>query len=138
MYFILRSITVLACLFIACAGLSVQAQEEVAQEGIVRTILNRADLGGAAGMEVISSLLIVQPGATIPAHFHNGVESGRVIEGGMIQMPGKEPQMLQTGSPIFNLRGVMHGGWKLVGDKPITLYTVHVVDTGKPLFDGVQ
>lgn len=106
--------------------------------GTQRTILNRADLEGSQNMEVISSLLVVQPGSAIPAHFHNGIESGRVIEGGLIQMPGKEPQMLESGSPIFNLRGVMHGGWTSVSDKPITLYTVHIIDKGKPLFDGMK
>lgn len=112
--------------------------QEAELPGTQRTILNRADLEGAPDMEVISSLLVVQPGAAIPAHFHNGIESGRVIEGGLIQMPGKEPQRLETGSPIFNLRGVMHGGWTSVSDKPITLYTVHIIDKGKPLFDGMK
>jgi hypothetical protein len=114
------------------------AQDNYTQEGMERTILNQADLGGATGMEVISSILVIQPGTTVPAHFHNGIESGRVIVGGMIQMPGKEAIMLETGAPIFNLRDVMHGGWTSVGDQPITLYTVHVVDKGKPLFDGVK
>lgn len=107
-------------------------------EGLERTILHRADLSGAPGMEVISSILVVQPGTTVPAHFHNGIEAGRVIEGGLIQSPGKEAQMLETGSTIFNLRDAMHGGWQAVGDKPIKLYTVHVVDKGKPLFDGIR
>lgn len=130
---IIRFISVLICLASTSAFILVHAQD-----GTERTILNQSDLTGAPGMEVISSILVVQPGTLIPAHFHNGIESGRVIEGGMIQMPGKEPQLLQTGSPIFNLRGVMHGGWTSVGDKPITLYTVHVVDKGKPLLDGMQ
>jgi len=56
----------------------------------------------------------------------------------MIQYPGKEPQMMETGAPIFNLRGAFHAGFKVVGDKPLKLYTVHVVDKGKPLFDGVD
>jgi len=128
---------ILMCL----AGLltiTTHAQEDTAQEGLERTILDRADLSGAPGMEVISSILVVQPGATIPVHFHNGIEAGRVLEGGMIQVPGKEAQMLETGAPIFNLREAMHAGWKAVGDKPIRLYTVHVVDKGKPLFDGAE
>jgi hypothetical protein len=114
------------------------AQQAYSQKGMERTILNQADLAGAPGMEVISSMLVVQPGTTLPVHFHNGTEAGRVIEGGMIQMPGKEPVMLESGSPIFNLRDVMHGGWKSVGDRPIVLYTVHIVDKGKPLLDGVK
>jgi quercetin dioxygenase-like cupin family protein len=110
----------------------------MAQDGSTRTVLNRADLVGAPGMEVISSILEVQPGATVPRHFHNGIETGRVLEGGLIQMPGKEPVMLATGAPIWNLPGVFHGGFKVVSDKPLKLYTVHVVDKSKPLFDGVE
>ena len=116
----------------------VNAQQAYSQEGMERTILNQADLSGSPGMEVISSLVVVQPGTMLPVHFHNGIEAGRVIEGGMIQMPGKEPVMLETGSPIFNLRDVKHGGWNSVSDKPIILYTVHIVDKGKPLLDGVN
>jgi quercetin dioxygenase-like cupin family protein len=110
----------------------------VAQEGMTRTILNRGDLDGAAGMEVISSILEVQPGATVPRHFHNGIETGSVLEGALIQLPGKPPQMMAAGTPVWNLRGVVHGGFKVVGDKPLKLYTVHIVDKGKPLFDGLD
>jgi quercetin dioxygenase-like cupin family protein len=110
----------------------------LAQDGQTRTILDRADLAGAPGMEVISSILEVQPGATVARHFHNGIETGRVLEGGLIQYPGKEPHMLPSGAPIWNLAGVFHGGFKIVGDKPVKLYTVHVVDKSKPLFDGIE
>lgn len=103
-----------------------------------RTILNRADLPGAPGMEVISSILEVQPGETVPRHFHNGIESGYALEGSMIQLPGKEPQMLATGASIWNLPGVFHGGFKVVGTTPLKLYTVHIVDKNKPLFDGTE
>ncbi len=109
-----------------------------AQEGVTRTILNRADLAGAPGMEVISSILEVQPGATVPRHFHNGIETGSVLEGSMIQLPGQEAQRMATGAPIWNMRGVFHGGFKVVGDKSLKLHTVHIVDKGKPLFDGAE
>ena len=110
----------------------------MAQEGITRTILNRADLAGSPGMEVISSLLEVKPGATLPRHFHHGIETGMVLEGGLIQLPGKEAQLLASGTPIWNLPGVFHGGFKVVGDKPLKLHTVHVVDKTKPLNDGIE
>jgi quercetin dioxygenase-like cupin family protein len=110
----------------------------MAQDGMTRTILNRADLAGAPGMEVISSILEVKPGATVPRHFHNGIETGTVLEGGLIQLPGKEPQMLATGAPFWYLPGVFHGGFKVVGDKALKLHTVHVVDKTKPLFDGIE
>src|SRR5919201_2872158 len=85
---------------------SLLAHPTHAQEGMKRTILHQADLSGADGMEVISSILEVQPGATIPRHFHNGIEAAYVIEGAMIQEPGKEPGMFPTGANGFNLRGV--------------------------------
>ena len=110
----------------------------MAQEGMTRTILNRADLAGAPDMEVISSILEVKPGATVPRHFHNGIESGNVLEGALIQFPGKEPQLMATGTPVWNLPGVLHGGFKVVGDRALKLYTVHVVDKTKPLFDGLD
>lgn len=109
----------------------------MAREGMTRTILSRADLSGAPGMEVISSILEVKPGTTVPRHFHHGIETGTVLEGGMIELPGKEPTMMTAGAPIWNLRGVFHGGFKVVGDKALKLHTVHVVDKDKPLFDGV-
>ncbi len=106
------------------------------QDGMTRTILQRQDLAGAPGMEVISSILEVKPGATVPRHFHHGIETGTVLEGSSIQLPGKEPQMMATGTPIWNERGVLHGGFKVVGASSLKLHTVHIVDKGKPLFDG--
>ena len=53
----------------------------------------------------------------------------------MIQLPGKEPMMLPTGAPVLNLRDVMHGGFTIVGSASLVLFTVHIVDKGKPLYD---
>ena len=42
--------------------------------------------------------------------------------------------MMETGSVVLNLRDVVHGGFKVVGDKPLRLFTAHNVDKGKPLY----
>ena len=109
-----------------------------AQQQIQRTTLQRASLSGAEGMEVISSILVVPPGATIPRHFHNGIEAGIVLDGAMLAIPGKEPQLFAAGTDIFQLRGELHGGATVIGDQTLRLFTVHIVDIGKPLLDGVQ
>ena len=44
---------------------------------------------------------------------------------------------MPEGAPILNERGVVHGGFKVVGDKTVKLVTVHVVDKGRPLYDWV-
>ena len=109
-----------------------------AQDSAARKELKRADLSGAPGMEVISSITELKPGDEFPRHLHHGVEAGYVVQGGMIQIPGQSPTMLATGSPIFNLRDAAHAGYKVVGPGNLILYTTHVVDKGKPLYDWVK
>ena len=73
---------------------------------------------------------------SIALHIHHGIEAGIVLQGGMIQVPGKDAVPLPTGAPIMNLRDVPHAGWTVAGDTVIKLYTVHIVDKGKPLYDA--
>ena len=103
-----------------------------------RTELKRADLDGAPGMEVITSVVVIQPGEVMPAHFHHGVETGYVLEGGRVHVDGKPEFELATGAPLMNARGVMHGEFKVLSDTPIKLVTVHIVDKNKPLYDGMK
>jgi hypothetical protein len=42
---------------------------------------------------------------------------------------------LPTGASLLNLRDVKHGGFKVVSEMPLRLFTVHIVDKGKPLYD---
>jgi quercetin dioxygenase-like cupin family protein len=95
----------------------------------------RADLSGAPGMEVIASTAEYKPGEGIDLHFHHGVEAAYVLQGARVQTPGKDPITLATGATIMNLRDLKHGGFKVVGDTSLKLFTVHVVDKGKPLYD---
>jgi quercetin dioxygenase-like cupin family protein len=100
--------------------------------------LKRADLSGAPEMEVITSISEYQPGDLLPRHVHHGVETGYVLQGSRIQMPGQAPTRLETGTAILNLRDVPHAGFKIIGPEPLKLFTVHVVDKGKPLYDWVN
>ena len=107
----------------------------LAQDLPQRKEARRADLSGAPGMEVIVSLSEYKPGESIPLHFHHGIEAAYVIEGGMVQSTGKPAIALQTGAPVMALRDVPHAGFTVVGDKTLKLFTVHIVDKGKPLYD---
>ena len=109
-----------------------------AQDATTRKELRRTNLSGAPGMEVILSVSELKPGDELAAHFHHGVETGYVLEGGMVEAPGKPAFALVTGAHIMNLRDVPHAGFKVVGDKTIKLLTVHIVDKGKPLYDWVK
>jgi quercetin dioxygenase-like cupin family protein len=115
--------------------LGVAAATAQAQDSAGRKELSRADLAGAPGMEVILSITELKPGDVISEHFHHGIEAGYIIEGGTVEQVGKPPITFADGSPIMNLRDVLHGGYKVIGSKTIKLVTVHVVDKGKPLYD---
>ena len=101
-----------------------------------RKELKRVDLTGAPGMEVVNSTTEYKPGDEVSLHIHHGVEAGFVVQGAMVQAAGKDPMPLRTGAAVMNLRDVPHGGFKVVGDKSLILFTVHIVDKGKPLYDA--
>jgi quercetin dioxygenase-like cupin family protein len=124
-----RTLHIVAAALLACATAPLHAAE--AQ----RTELRREDLSGAPGMEVVLSISELKPGDTLSEHFHHGIEAGYVLEGGMVESPGRAPFAMVTGNAVMNLRDVTHAGFKVVGDKTIKLLLVHIVDKGKPLYD---
>lgn len=68
---------------------------------IARKELKRVDLDGVPGMEVVSSITEYKPGDELSSHLHHGVEAGNVVQGAMIQMPGKEPSVLPAGAAVL-------------------------------------
>ena len=74
------------------AALSIAAIQAWAADDIPqRKEIRRADLSGAPGMEIVLSTLELKPGDAIGLHSHHGVEAAYVLEGGMVQPPGKAP-----------------------------------------------
>ncbi len=104
-----------------------QAQE------VKRTEIGRTPVSGDDSKEIIVQIVEAPPGAISERHYHNGEEFYYVLEGGKIQMPGKEPQERPAGAHGVNLREVPHAGYKVVGDKTIKTLSFYVVDKGKPL-----
>lgn len=90
--------------------------------------------GQETGMEVISSIAEYRPGESMNSHLHHGIEAVYVVQGAQIQMPGKDPVPLATGASLMNLRMIQHGGFKVVGEQSLKIFTVHVVDKNKPLY----
>jgi quercetin dioxygenase-like cupin family protein len=97
-----------------------------------RTELKRADLTGT-NMEVIISVLEVPPGSSIDRHTHPGEEAVYVLDGATLQFPDGKEISRPAGQAGINVRDVPHAGYTVVGDKPLRLLTVHIVDKGKPM-----
>jgi len=129
---LIRSI---ACILLFGLGVATGLVAQTVGDSAQRVEQKRTDLSGAVGMEVIASTAEYKPGDTVDVHFHHGVEAAYVVQGASVQFPGREPMTLATGSTTLNLRDVKHAGFKVVGDTSLKLFTVHVVDKGKPLYD---
>ncbi|MDF2177880.1 cupin domain-containing protein [Aliiglaciecola sp. CAU 1673] len=99
-----------------------------------RTEQHRAELSGAEHMQVIVSTAEYQPGETIRRHTHSGLEAVYVVQGASISLADNTTKELKTGVSLLNLRDVSHGGFKVTGDNPLQLFTVHIVDKDAPLY----
>jgi quercetin dioxygenase-like cupin family protein len=97
-----------------------------------RTELKKADLTGT-DMEVIVAVVEVPPGNSLPRHSHNGEEAVYVLEGATLLLPDGNERSFPAGAAVINVRDVPHAGFKVGGDKPLKMLTVHIVDKGKPL-----
>lgn len=129
-----RSMTLLLPLLLA-STFSPALMAQTTGDSPQRVEQKRADLSGAPGMEVIASTAEYKPGEGIDFHLHHGVEAAYIIQGATVQAPGKAPMELKTGGTLLNLRDIKHGGFKVIGETSLKLFTVHVVDKGRPLYD---
>ena len=132
---IVSSLAAGLCAWAVCTGTPVAAQTQT--DSPQRVEHRRTDLTGAPGMEVIASTAEYKKGESVMLHIHHGVEAAYVIQGATIQVPGKDPVNLVTGTSVLNLRDAPHAGWVVVSETPLKLFTVHIVDKGKPLYDPV-
>lgn len=121
-----------------CLGLATGLTAQTLTDSPQRKEQKRTDLTGAPNMEVIASIVELKPGESSNLHVHHGVEAFHVLQGALVQAPGQEPSMLPTGLTSLNLRDVKHGAFKVVGETPLKLLTVHIVDKDKPLYDYVR
>ena len=123
------------CTVLFGSGLATGLLAQTMSDSPQRHEQKRADLSGAPNMEVIASIVEIKPGEVAAAHFHHGIEAAYVLQGASVQLPGKDPTKLATGATIMNLRDVKHGGFTVLGTDTLKLFTVHVVDKDKPLYD---
>ncbi|NOJ43026.1 cupin domain-containing protein [Bradyrhizobium sp. WSM 1791] len=106
-------------------------------QGITRDELKRADLTGK-DMDVIVTISTVPPGENLPRHIHPGEEVVYVLEGATLELLDGSQRQFPTGAAIINIRNVPHAGFKVAGDKPLKMLTVHIVDKGKPVTEVVK
>jgi quercetin dioxygenase-like cupin family protein len=127
-----RTATIAAVAAFAALAFATVAQ---AQDSPFRKEIKRADLTGT-NMEIIESIVEIPPGQASVLHIHHGEEAFYVLEGGKVELPNGTQLDIVAGNGAVNKRDVPHGAFKNVGDKPIKLLTVHIIDKGSVLYDA--
>ena len=101
------------------------------QSGIKRTPLQKVEFPD--GYVTVSGIAEVPPGGSAGRHTHPGIETGYVLDGeANLIVEGRPDQHLKPGDSWQIAPGMVHDV-KVIGDKPLKLLTVYIVDKTKPL-----
>lgn len=110
----------------------------IAQENMTRSELARVALPENANTEVVIAEIVLQPGAVVPLHTHNGEAFTYIIQGGAVRTIQQVIREDKTGSLLHFARGEEHGNFVVVGDNPIKILAINIGDIGKPLLNIVK
>jgi quercetin dioxygenase-like cupin family protein len=102
------------------------------QPGIKRTVLLRTDEPGAPAYEAIMGVAEIAPNASSGKHRHPGIELAYVLEGSVVvEREGRAPVTVKAGEAFKNDAEIHNA--KNIGNKPVKILAVYLVEKGKPL-----
>jgi quercetin dioxygenase-like cupin family protein len=101
--------------------------------GVTAKPLLRTTLSDDTTKESFLMAVEIATGATTGRHTHHGDEYGIVLQGTLeLVAEGRETRRVTVGDAFHNPRGLIHEA-RTVGDTPVRLHIVFVVDKGKPI-----
>lgn len=102
-----------------------------AQDGIKRRPLQKVDFPD--GYTTVTGLAEIQPGVSAGRHTHPGIETGYVLEGEtVLSIDGQGDVTMKAGDSYVIPAGVPHDA-KAIGEKPVKVLGIYVIERGKPL-----
>jgi len=121
----------LGLLLLGCTVATSMAAEAPAMK---RTVLDRHDLSGVAGKEVVLGTAELPAGAASGWHKHPGDESGYVLKGDLVlKAKGQPDRTLKAGDFFFNPAGLVHNLVAAPGTAGGTAVSTWIVDKGVPM-----
>jgi quercetin dioxygenase-like cupin family protein len=113
-------------------GVAVDRIAFAQQPGIKRTVLLRTDEPGASGYEAIMGVAEIAPGASSGKHRHPGIELAYVLDGSVVVEHEGHAPVTVTAGEAFKNDAEIHNA-KNIGNKPVKILAVYLVEKGKPL-----
>lgn len=107
------------------------ASAQDASSGIKRTPLQKIDFPDH--YTTITGLAEIAPGVSAGRHTHPGIETGYVLEGETVLSIDGQPDITMKAGDSYTIpAGVPHDA-KAVGEKPVKVLGIYVIERGKPL-----
>lgn len=112
-------------------ALATMTTAAAAQDGIKRTPLQKVDF--PEGYTTVTGLAEIQPGVSAGRHTHPGIETGYVLEGEtVLSIDGQGDVTMKAGDSYVIPAGIPHDA-KAIGEKPVKVLGIYVIERGKPL-----
>jgi quercetin dioxygenase-like cupin family protein len=133
------AVSVIIFVFAATAGwVSGQELSNPAFKGNKVNPVTKSDLAGVPNKQVIANVYEVPAGSMVPRHTHFGDEFHFVLSGEWAaEVDGRPTKTLRAGEGQYVENGLWHGG-RVVGDAPLRLLGVMIVDKDKPVTQMVR
>src|SRR5436190_2010254 len=124
----MRTASRVAFVLAAAAALVALAQSPA----IKRTLLQRIDVPDS-NRETVMGVAEIPAGGVAGRHTHPGVEVSYILEGtASLEIEGETPRLVKAGESFSIPNGKVHDA-KVVGDVPLKVLAIYVVEKGKPL-----
>ncbi len=103
-----------------------------------RTELQRGDVAGAAGREVVQAIAEIPPGVASGRHTHPGEEFGYVLEGTVVvSIDGKPAATFKAGQAFIIPAGQIHDATNK-GTAGAKVLATYIIEKGKPVATPVK
>ncbi len=105
--------------------------------GLATRPLLRTTLSDDDSKQTIILAVEFAPGGSTGRHLHHGDEYAMVLQGTLeLISEGRETRRVSVGDAFHNPRGLIHEARNL-GETPVRLNIVFVVDKGKPIIEAI-
>ncbi len=127
-----KSAVFAALVAVAIAGAAYAQQSPVQPAPVTRTPIGKVDVPGS-NYEVITAIVVLQPGFKAGRHSHPGTAQAVVLEGEfMLAVDGQPEKTFKAGQSLeVPFKAIHNEG--AVGSVPAKLISVFVVEKGQPL-----
>jgi len=127
----------LAALLIAGGAVAQQEKAPMSPSPVKRTVVGKIEVPNS-NYDVVTAVVEIAPGFKAGRHFHPGIVQAQILEGEFwLARDGEAERVYKAGENLeLPMKQIHNEG--AVGDKPMKLVAVYMVERGQPLIQPVK